>query len=52
MEKSSPKNCGTSVIFKTQPEVNNRPIGENSPILVTLVAADLQGEMEGGDCHV
>jgi hypothetical protein len=27
----------TSVIFIKQPKVNNRPIGENSPKLVTLV---------------
>jgi hypothetical protein len=26
----------TSVIFKTQPQVNNRPIGQNLPNLVTL----------------
>jgi hypothetical protein len=36
MEKSSPKICATSVNFKALPKVNNRPIVENSPNLVTL----------------
>jgi hypothetical protein len=27
----------TSVIFKKLPKVNNRPLGENSPNLVTLL---------------
>jgi hypothetical protein len=36
VEKSSPIVWPTFVIFKKQPKVNNRPIGENSPNLVTL----------------
>jgi hypothetical protein len=36
--KSSPKICATSVIFKRMAKVNNRPSGENSPNLVTLLA--------------
>jgi hypothetical protein len=28
--------CATSVIFKKLPKVNNRPMSENSPNLVTL----------------
>jgi hypothetical protein len=38
VEKSSQKLCATSVIFKALPKVNNRPNGEISPNLVTLVA--------------
>jgi hypothetical protein len=37
VEKSSPKICATSVIFKTLPKENNPPLGENSPKLVTLI---------------
>jgi hypothetical protein len=33
-----PKICATSVIFEPLPKVNNRPIGETSPNLVTLLA--------------
>jgi hypothetical protein len=33
---SKPKCSATSVIFIKLPKVNNRPIGENSPNLVTL----------------
>jgi hypothetical protein len=29
--------CATSEIFKPLPEVNNQPLVENSPYLVTLV---------------
>jgi hypothetical protein len=36
-EKCSPKIYATAVIFKTLPKENNRPIGKNSPNLVTLV---------------
>jgi hypothetical protein len=32
--------CATSVIFKPMPKVNNHPLGENSPNLVTLFAAE------------
>jgi hypothetical protein len=35
-EKRSPKIRATSVIIKKLPKVNNHPIGENSPNLVTL----------------
>jgi hypothetical protein len=36
VEKDGPKICATSLIFKPLPKVKNRPIGENSPNLVTL----------------
>jgi hypothetical protein len=36
LEKQSPKNLATFVIKKT-PKASNRPIGENSPNLVTLI---------------
>jgi hypothetical protein len=36
MEISSPKIWAISVIFTKLPKVNNDPIGENSPDLVTL----------------
>jgi hypothetical protein len=36
MENSSPIICAISVIFTKLPEGNSRPIGENSPNLVTL----------------
>jgi hypothetical protein len=35
------KICSTSVIFKKLPKVNDRPIGENSPNLVTLFLGQL-----------
>jgi hypothetical protein len=35
-KKSNPNFWATVVIFKTLSEGNNRPIGENSPNLVTL----------------
>jgi hypothetical protein len=37
MDKSSQIVCATSVTFKKQPDVNNRPKGEKSPNLVTLL---------------
>jgi hypothetical protein len=36
MQQSSPEMRGTSVILKTLTKVNNHPLGENSPNLVTL----------------
>jgi hypothetical protein len=39
---SSPSICATSVIFKRQPKVNNRPLGQNWPNLVTLPTRELQ----------
>jgi hypothetical protein len=36
--KGSPNICTASVIFKTLQTVTNYPIGENSPILITLHA--------------
>jgi hypothetical protein len=39
--KTGPKICLTSVIFKTLPKVNNRPIGEYLPNLVTLALVDI-----------
>jgi hypothetical protein len=36
VEKSSPQICTASLIRKPLPNVNNHPIGENSPNLVTL----------------
>jgi hypothetical protein len=44
VEKSSLKICTTSVILKPLPKVNNRPIGENSPKLVTLLLSCLSGK--------
>jgi hypothetical protein len=35
MEKSAPIMCAISLIFSKLPKVNSRPIGENSPNLVT-----------------
>jgi hypothetical protein len=35
--KSSPKLRAISVIFQKLPKANNRPLGENSPNLVTLL---------------
>jgi hypothetical protein len=35
--KSSPIICSSSVIYKILPKVNNRPRGENSPNLVSLL---------------
>jgi hypothetical protein len=34
--KNSPNICDTSIIINPLPKVNNRPIVENSPNLVTL----------------
>jgi hypothetical protein len=36
VEKSSPEMCASSGSFKPMPKVNNYPLGENSPNLVTL----------------
>jgi hypothetical protein len=36
--KSSQKICAASVVFEKLPNVNNHPMGENSPNLVTLLA--------------
>jgi hypothetical protein len=38
VKKRNPKVSATSVIFKKISKVNNHPMGENSPNLVTLVA--------------
>jgi hypothetical protein len=38
VEKSTPEKFASSVIFKKLSTVNNRPMGENSPILATLVS--------------
>jgi hypothetical protein len=35
--KNGPTIWATFVIFKNHPRVNNRPTGENSPNLVTLI---------------
>jgi hypothetical protein len=40
IEKRSLKICAISVIFITLAKVNNDPLGQNSPNLVTLVAAE------------
>jgi hypothetical protein len=37
VEKNSPNFWATSVIFKMQSKVNDRPVGENSLNLVTLL---------------
>jgi hypothetical protein len=34
--------CATSVIFIKLPKENNRPIGENSPNLVTLTTTSVE----------
>jgi hypothetical protein len=34
----------TSVIYKKLPKVNSRPLGENSPNLVTLLASKIVAE--------
>jgi hypothetical protein len=39
VKKSCPKFEATSVIFKKLSKENNRPMGENSPYLVTLLVA-------------
>jgi hypothetical protein len=36
------RKCTASVIFKNLPKENYRPIGENSPNLVTLLVASFQ----------
>jgi hypothetical protein len=41
VENSTLKFWATSVIFKKLLKVNNHPIGENSPNLVTLLAKEL-----------
>jgi hypothetical protein len=38
IEKSGPKICATSAIFKNLPTVINDTLGENSPNTVTLMA--------------
>jgi hypothetical protein len=53
MEKSSQNFSTTSVIFKTLPKVNNPPLGENLPILVTLgdrLEADFSNTRERAHC--
>jgi hypothetical protein len=35
-----------STIFKKLPKVNNRPLGENSPTLVTLSSPPLEEEKD------
>jgi hypothetical protein len=35
--KNSPKLWATSVIFEKLPKDNNRPLGENSPTVATLL---------------
>jgi hypothetical protein len=45
VEKVAPRFVlGTSVIFKPLPKVNSRPIGENPPNLVTLIAGEKNAE--------
>jgi hypothetical protein len=41
-----PQNVATFVIFKKLPKVNNRPLGENSPNLVTLFVRKIEGVMK------
>jgi hypothetical protein len=40
VEKVALKICATSVNFKTLSKVNNRPMGENAPNLVTLLVRE------------
>jgi hypothetical protein len=44
-ENSSPKIRANYLIFEKMPNENNRPIGENSPNLVTLATKQLLDEM-------
>jgi hypothetical protein len=44
VEKSSPRIFATSAIFKKLPKGKNRPIGENSANLVTLLIYRICGE--------
>jgi hypothetical protein len=41
-EKSSPEICANYVIYKPLPKVNNSPLGENSPNLVTLTVRPVE----------
>jgi hypothetical protein len=43
VERRSPKIFDTSLIFEKMLKVNNHPIGENSPNLVTLLLRDFEG---------
>jgi hypothetical protein len=45
--KSSSQTWDTSVIFKKLPRVNNRPVFENSPDLVTLASSYFQQRQSG-----
>jgi hypothetical protein len=50
--KSSPKMWVTSVIFKKLPKVNNYPLGENSPNLVTLPGLKSQALCFNADLQI
>jgi hypothetical protein len=44
VEKSSPQNQATSVVFKKLPKENNGPLGKNSSNLVTLFETNANDE--------
>jgi hypothetical protein len=46
MEKSSPKMWPTFLNFQKQPKVNNHPLGENSPNLVTLIMKQAESKAD------
>jgi hypothetical protein len=46
METKGPKMWPTKEIFKNLPKVSNRPTGENSPNLITLVENKLLNKTE------
>jgi hypothetical protein len=52
VEKSGPKICTTSAIFKDLPKENNVPIGESSPNLVTLFKGDGENETASANLHI
>jgi hypothetical protein len=49
VEKSSQKMRATFLVFKTLPKVNNHPMGENSPNLVTLLLIASRQRQENSD---
>jgi hypothetical protein len=48
VKTSRPKFFSTPIIFKTLHKVNNRPVGENSPHLVTLTVIYILAKQNKG----
>jgi hypothetical protein len=46
MVKSSPQIRATSLLFQKIAKVNNRPLGENSPNLVTLIGSTKSANLQ------